>query len=106
MKDSLKYAAALLLFVLAAFLLSWLSVYSFWFGARVFHSVSAIRAGDAIGSVVLLPVRTLLRLTGGILDEMTLLTNPELYASINGALLGFLAYSIGRRWIFRAKGGG
>ena len=106
MKESLKYAVALLLFVLVAFIASWCAVYSFWIGARVFHTVQAVRTSEAIGDVVLLPVRTLLQLTGGILDEMTLLTNPTLYASINGALLGFLGYSLCRRWIFRPKGGG
>jgi len=105
-KEPLKYAAVLLLFVLAAFIVSWCAVFSFWIGARVFHSVQAVRTGEAIGSVVLLPVRTLLQLGGGILDDMTQLTNPYLYAAINGALLGFLGYSLCRRWIFRPKGGG
>jgi len=105
-KESLKYATVLLLFVLTAFIVSWCAVFSFWIGARVFHSVQAVRTGEAIGSVVLLPVRTLLQLGGGILDDMTQLTNPYLYAAINGALLGFLGYSLCRRWIFRPKGGG
>jgi len=105
-KESLKYAAVLLLFVLAAFVVSWCAVFSFWIGARVFHSVQAVRTGEAIGSVVLLPVRALLQLGGGMLDDMTQLTNPYLYATINGALLGFLGYSLCRRWIFRPKSGG
>ena len=104
MKESTKYVAVLIAFIAVSFVLSWCAVYSFWIAARVFHSVAAVRAGDAIGSVILLPARTLLQFSGGILDQFTLLTDPLLYAQINAAVLGILAYAGCRRWIFPEKG--
>jgi hypothetical protein len=94
-----KYVATLGAFIAGSFLLSWCAVYSFWLGAFVFRSVAAVRIGDAIGVVILLPARTLLRFSSS-LDQTTMLTSPLLYASINAALLGTLAYVCCRRWIF------
>jgi len=107
-KESAKYVALLFLFIAVAFVLSWCAVYNYWIAAHVFHSVHALRVGDAIGSVILFPVRTFLEATGGggMMDTMTLLTNPLLYVSINAALVGIIAYALCRRWIFRPKGGG
>ena len=95
----MKYVATLGAFIVGSFLLSWCAVYSFWLGAFVFRSVAAVRVGDAIGFVILLPAKTLLRFSSG-LDQTTLLTSPLLYASINATLLGTLAYICCRRWIF------
>lgn len=106
MKESAKYVSTLLGFIAISFVLSWCSVYSFWIGAHVFHSVRAVRMGDSIGSVILFPARTLLEFTGGIFDQTTLLTDPLLYATINAALIGILAYGCCRRWIFDRKGTG
>ena len=106
MKESTKYAATLLGFVAVSFVLSWCAVYSFWIAAHVFHSVKAVRVADAIGAVILFPASALLRTAGGMLDQTTLLTNPLLYAAINAALLGILAYAGCRRWIFGRTGGG
>lgn len=106
MKENVKYVATLFAFIAGALVLSWCSVYSFWIGARVFRSVTAVRTGDAIASVILLPTRLLLDLAGGTVSQTTLLTNPRLYALINAALLGIVGYAICRRFIFREKGGG
>lgn len=106
MKESVKYTATLFACIGVAFVLSWCSVYSFWIGARVFGSVAAIRAGDAIGSVILLPARLLLGLAGGLVSQTTHLTDPVLYAAINAVLLGILAYACFRRFLFRQKNGG
>ena len=101
MKESAKYIVTLFLFIGFAFLLSWCAVYSFWIGAFTFRSVAAVRAGDTIGSVILFPAHFVLGLAGGLLNQMTLLTNPVLYASINAALLGITGYACFRRLIFR-----
>jgi hypothetical protein len=105
LKESVKYLATLFAFIGVAFILSWCSVYSFWIGARVFGSVTAIRAGDAIGSVILLPARLLFDLAGSLVSQTTLLTNPVLYATINASLLGIIAYACCRRFLFREKKG-
>jgi hypothetical protein len=100
MKNAAKYVSTLLAFIVAAYVLSWLSVFSFWIGARVFHSVFAVRAGETIGSFILAPVRMLYWLMGDLVDQSAPLYDPKSYARINAALLGILAYSICRRWIF------
>jgi len=98
MKNVAKYVSTLLAFVLVSYGLSWLSVFSFWFGARVFHSVFAVRAGEAIGSCILGPVRLLYWIMNW--DQSTPLYDPELYAWMNAGLLGILAYAVCRRWMF------
>lgn len=100
MKNAAKYVSALLAFILVSYGLSWLSVFSFWIGARVFHSVFAVRAGEAIGSCILAPVRLLYWFMGDQVDQSTPLYDPRAYATINAALLGILAYSFCRRWMF------
>ena len=100
MKNAAKYVSTLLAFVLVSYGLSWLSVFSFWFGARVFHSVFAVRAGEAIGSCILAPVWLLYKFMGDQVDQTTPLYDPQSYAAINAALLGILAYSFCRRWMF------
>ena len=103
MKNAAKYVSTLLAFILVSYGLSWLSVFNFWnfcLGARVFHSVLAVRAGEAVGSCILTPVRLLYWLMGDQVDQSTPLYDPKAYADINAALLGILAYFICRRWIF------
>lgn len=100
MKDSVKYIAALIIFIAAAFVLSWCAVYSYWLAAFLFRSVSVVRIADRIGCAVLLPVRTIFEMIGHGFERMTLLTNPLLYAQVNGVLLGIAAYACCRRWIF------
>lgn len=106
MKESAKYTAILFAFIGIAFILSWCSVYSFWIGAFVFKSVAAVRIGDAIGSVILLPAQLVLGLAGSLVSQTTLLTNPLLYAAINASLLGIIAYACCRHFLFRDKKGG
>jgi hypothetical protein len=103
-KESAKYVVTLGAFIAGAFVLSWCAVYSFWLAAHIFRSVQAVRIGDALGSVILLPARIVLQFSGGLVDQSTLLTNPLLYATINAALLGILAYACCRRWIFTGGG--
>jgi hypothetical protein len=105
-KESAKYVLTLFAFVAGAFVVSWCAVYSFWIGAHVFHSVEAVRTGDAIAHVILAPARTLLRTGSDALEQSTLLTNPLVYAQINAAIIGIVAYAICRRFIFKHKGGG
>jgi hypothetical protein len=100
MKNAAKYLLTLLAFIVIAYGLSWLSVFSFWIGARVFHSVFAVRAGEAIGGCILAPVRVLYWFMGDQVNQSTPLDDPESYARINAALLGIIAYSVFRRWMF------
>lgn len=107
-KESAKYIVTLLAFITGAFALSWCAVYSFWITAHLFRSVAAVRVGDAIAHVILLPARTILGLPGAGLEQMTLLTEPVHYAMINAVAVGTMAYAICRHWIFKEKeeGGG
>ncbi len=100
MKESVKYVATLLAFIVVSFILSWCAVYSFWIAARAFRSVAAVRIGDTLATIILTPTRTLFRTFGSTFDQTTLLTNPLLYAEINAALLGIIAYACCRRWLF------
>jgi len=102
LKESTKYSVALLSFIGVASLLSWYCVYSHYFGALVFHSVTAIRFGDLLGSVMLFPSRAFLTFSGSLLE----FTNPTLFALINGTLIGVVAYACCRRFIFRKRSGG
>lgn len=104
MKENLKHIVALLAFIVGAFVLSCVAVYSFWIGAFVFRSVAVVRAGDVAAKVILFPARMFLQSSSAGLEQMTLLTDPMLYAMINSALLGIVAYACCRNLIFRARG--
>ena len=106
MKESVKHVLTLFAFVAGAFLVSWCAVYGYWIAAQVFHSVQAVRTGDAIAGVILAPTRSLLKAGSDALEQSTLLTDPLLYAQINAALVGITAYAICRRFLFQRKGGG
>jgi hypothetical protein len=99
-KESLKYVATIFAFIAVAFALSWGAVFGFWFAARVLHSVAAIRVCDAIGAVILLPVRVAFWAMGDLFDQSVPLSNPMIYVVVNAGLLGMLAYAGCRRWIF------
>jgi len=103
MKTAAKYILTLFAFVLIAYGLSWAAVYSFWFTAFWFHSVAAVRIGEALGSVILIPVRVLFWFMGDMVDQSTPLYDPRAYASINSALLGIVSYFTCRSWIFKAS---
>ncbi len=101
MKTAAKYVLTLLAFVLVAYGLSWAAVYSFWFMAFWFHSVAAVRIGEAVGDVILIPVRVLFYFMGDMVDQSTPLYDPKAYASINAAFLGILSYSFCRARLFK-----
>lgn len=101
MKTAAKYVLTLLAFVLISYGLSWAAVYSFWFTAFWFHSVTAVRIGEALGSVILIPVRVVYYLMGDMVDQSTPLYDPRAYASINSGLLGIVAYFSCRSWLFK-----
>jgi hypothetical protein len=104
-KDAFWYAASLLAFIFTAFVLSWFSVFAFWFAAYAFHSVPAVRLCEAIGSVILLPVRVVFQAFSGFFDQTAPLTDPTSYAALNGVLLGALAYGCCRRFLFGKREG-
>jgi hypothetical protein len=104
-RDAIVYAALLLVFIVVAFGLSWLSIYAFWFAAYGFHSVLAVRACEFIGSVVLLPVRVVFWSFGDFFDQSAPLTDPISYAGVNGVLLGAISYSCCRRFLVRKLAG-
>jgi len=99
-RDAFRYAASLLAFIGVCFVLSWLSVYAFWFAAYGFHSVPAVRSCESVASIVLLPVRIVFWLFGDFFDQTAPLTDPMSYAALNAVLLGSLLYSCCRRFLF------
>ena len=100
MKDAAKYATSLLTFILAGFLLSWASVYSYWFSAHLFHSVRMVRVCDSISTVILTPVRVAFWCFGDLFDQSAPLSDPMSYAALNGVLLGTIVYFSCRQWLF------
>lgn len=106
MKESAKYLGTICAFMAVSFVLSWCAVYSFWWAARLFHSVQAVRICDALGSVVLVPVRVLFWLASDFVDQSMPLTDPLQYAIINAVLTGILAYGCCRHRIFGPAAGG
>jgi hypothetical protein len=99
-KEGIRYAASLLAFIGVALILSWFSVYAFWYAAFAFHSVPAVRFCEAIGSVILIPVRVVFWMFGDFFDQTAPLTDPSSYAALNAVLLGTIVYSCCRRFIF------
>jgi hypothetical protein len=100
MKDAVKYAASLLTFILLSFLLSWAAMYSYWFSARLFHSVRAVRVCDSIGTVILTPARLAFWCCSDLFDQSAPLSDPMSYASLNAVLLGSILYFGARHWMF------
>ena len=86
-----------------AFVLSYLAFYSRSFAARLFHSVPAVRASEAAGSVILYPAHFILSWFGGLFDQSTPDYRPIDYITFNAALLGVLFYACLRPVIFRGK---
>lgn len=97
MLSTLRYVAGLLTCIAVASGLSLLAVHAFWIGARCFQSVPVARALDAIGTAFLLPARAMLWSMGGLVDQAPPLFHPEIYAIVNGGLVGMGGYFIGRR---------
>jgi len=84
-------AVPLLLCIEVGTMLSWVSIYAFWFGVWIFHSVPAARACDLLGSFILLPAKWVFELLGG--DQSSIFFDPVSYSGTNGLILGILLYS-------------
>jgi hypothetical protein len=96
-KEGFRYAASLLAFIGVAFVLSWLSVYAYWYAAFLFKSVVILRICEVAGSIILIPVRVVFWAFGDFFDQTAPLTDPTSYAALNAVLLGTIIYSCCRR---------
>lgn len=96
----MKYAFLLLALIALASFVSWLSIYGFWIGIWVFHSLAAARACETIGAFILSPARWLLPFFG---NQNVPLFEPKWYAAVNGLLLGIVMHLIVRRILFRTS---
>ena len=103
MMQFLRYLFAVLLCVAFASVLSYVAFYGFWFAARLFHSVPAVRACDAIGRVILSPARFIFYCAGGFGDQSMPLADPVSYSITNGTFLGALIYIFARPVLIRNK---
>lgn len=103
MRGFLKYWLLLAPCVVFAFVLSYLSFYSYWYAALLFHSMPAVRACNAAGAVVLFPAHAVFFCFGGLFDQSTPDSDPMNYVMINAVLLGFLFYTCLRPVVFRGK---
>jgi hypothetical protein len=100
LKESIKYAACLLAFILVSYGLSWFAVYGYWISAFTFHSVSAVRICEAVGAVILLPVRVVFWTFSDLFDQSAPLSDPTSYAAVNAVLLGAFLYVCCRAFLF------
>jgi hypothetical protein len=82
---------------------SWVSIYAFWFAVWTFHSVAAARAADAVGAFILYPARWVFELLGG--DQSTIFYDPISFSGTNGLILGILLYSGFRGAVSRHENG-
>ncbi len=74
--------------------MSWVSIYAFWFGVWIFHTVPAARASDAVGKILLLPARSVFAALGG--DQTAIFYDPVSFAGTNGLILGVFVYCLFR----------
>jgi hypothetical protein len=81
----------LIICILVGMALSWVSIYSFWFGVWIFHSVPAARACDAVGSFLLKPGHWIFDRLG---DQSSSFMDPVSFTGINGLLLGLAMYAV------------
>lgn len=94
MKTFLTRTLPLLLCIAVGTVLSWVSIYAFWFAVWIFHSVPAARAADAIGSVILFPARWIFELAGA--DQSSIFYDPNSFSGTNGLVVGIILYCIFR----------
>jgi hypothetical protein len=100
-KTFLTRTLPLLVCIAAGILLSWVSIYAFWFAVWTFHSVPVARAIDAVGSFLLWPARWVTEWVGG--DQTSVFFDPVSFAGTNGLILGILFYCVFRAiWKRRA----
>ncbi len=103
MKTFLWRVLPLLLAILLGSILSWVSIYAFWFGVWTFHNVAAARACDWLGSILLLPAREVFVQFGA--DQTALFFDPVSYSVANGLLIGVVgSICIRAAWGWRRRG--
>jgi hypothetical protein len=95
-KTLLTRTLPLLLSIALGAVLSWVSIYVFWFAIWTFHSVPIANACGAIGDFLLLPARFFYEWVGG--DQTTVFYDPISYSVTNGLVLGIIFYCIFRVW--------
>jgi len=93
-KTLLNRIIPLLLSIAAGSVISWVSIYSFWFAVWTFHSLPVARAADAVGSFILYPGRWVFEAVGG--DQSTIFYDAIPFAGTNGLILGILLYCVYR----------
>ena len=103
MRGFAKYWLLLLPCIAFAFALSYYSFYSYYFAARWFHSVHAVRVSESMGNAVLFPARAVFACFGGLFDQSTPVSDPLNYVMINAVLLGSALYACLRPLVFREK---
>lgn len=89
-KTLLTRTLPLLLCIAVGAVLSWVSIYAFLFAVWVFHSVPAVRACEAVGSVILWPGKCIFDWLGG--DQSAVFFDPVSLSGTNGLILGILFY--------------
>lgn len=93
-KTFLTRTLPLLLCIATGALLSWVSIYAFWFAVWTFHSVPAARVCAAVGDFLLFPARWISEATGG--DQTAVFYDPISFSGTNGLVLGILFYCVFR----------
>jgi len=93
-KTFLTRTLPLLLCIAAGTVVSWVSIYAFWFAVWTFHSVPAARFCDAVGSFLLQPTHWIYELIGG--DQSTIFVDPQSFSETNGVILGIVLYCLFR----------
>jgi hypothetical protein len=93
----------LLLCIAVGTVVSWVSIYAFWFAVWTFHSVPAARAADAVGAFILYPARWVFELLGG--DQSTIFYDPVSFSGTNGLIVGILLYCVFRGAVQRHDDG-
>ena len=82
---------------------SWVSIYAFWFAVWTFHNVAAARAADAVGSFILYPGRWIFELLGG--DQSAIFYDPISFSGTNGLVVGIVLYCVFRAGVRRRENG-
>jgi hypothetical protein len=94
-KTLLHRVLPLLFCILVGMVVSWVSIYAFWFGVWTFHTVPAARFCDAVGNFILQPAHLVFNLMGG--DQSTLFLDPTSFSETNGLIIGVILYTIYRQ---------
>ena len=99
MKTFLTRTLPLLLCIVVGTVISWISIYAFWFAVWTFHTVPAARAADAVGAFILSPGRWIFNVLGG--DQSTLFYDPISFSGTNGLIVGIILYCVFRALLSR-----